>query len=309
MAATGSSNTWSRTFTSSSTSDRPSGGSRRRIGGAQRLTALIRLVHPFPVLVDAVATAAIALVAGAVPATALRLGVAMLGLQAAIGALNDVRDAPRDAGLKPGKPIPAGLISPRLGLLVATAGATAGVLLSAPSGGPTLLLAVLILGIGVIYDLALKGTAWSWLPFAVGIPLLPVFAWLGSGSPLPDGFMLLLPAAFLAGAALAIGNALADVERDRAAGVTSIAARLGRARAWRVMAALYGAVVTIAAIGGPGKVPSGLTIAATVVPAVILAGAVALAASPSPERRERGWELQAVGVALLAAGWLAVTLR
>ena len=30
-----------------------------------------------------------------------------------------------------------------------------------------------------------KGTAWSWLPFAVGIPLLPVYGWLGAAGALP----------------------------------------------------------------------------------------------------------------------------
>ena len=37
-----------------------------------------------------------------------------------------------------------------------------------------------ILGVGLLYDLRLRGTALSWFPFAVGIPLLPVYAWLGA---------------------------------------------------------------------------------------------------------------------------------
>ena len=39
----------------------------------------------------------------------------MTALQASIGSLNDVVDAPRDAGHKPGKPIPAGLVSAAIG--------------------------------------------------------------------------------------------------------------------------------------------------------------------------------------------------
>ena len=35
----------------------------------------------------------------------------MTALQVSIGALNDIHDAPDDAGRKPGKPIPAGLVS------------------------------------------------------------------------------------------------------------------------------------------------------------------------------------------------------
>ena len=37
----------------------------------------------------------------------------MTALQVSIGTLNDLVDAPRDAGRKPGKPIPAGLVTPR----------------------------------------------------------------------------------------------------------------------------------------------------------------------------------------------------
>ena len=51
---------------------------------------------------------------GDVP-TAVRLGVSMTALQASIGILNDVVDAPRDAGRKPSKPIPAGLVDARRG--------------------------------------------------------------------------------------------------------------------------------------------------------------------------------------------------
>jgi hypothetical protein len=45
--------------------------------------------------------------------------------------------------------------------------------------------------------------------------------------------------------------------------------------------------------------------------AVAVVGAVAIAAgailerSVSPARRERGWELEAIGVGVLAAGWIA----
>ena len=161
------------------------------------------------------------------PVTALRLGVAMTALQASIGALNDVVDAPRDRGLKPAKPIPAGLVSPRAAWVVVAVAAGLGVGLSIPSGAATVGLAIVVLAIGYGYDLVFKGTAWSWFPFAIGIPLLPVFGWLGTTGGLPDSFAILLPVAVIAGAALAIANARADAERDAAAGVVSVATRLG----------------------------------------------------------------------------------
>jgi len=233
----------------------------------------------------------------------------MLGLQAAIGALNDVVDAPRDAGRKVGKPIPARLVSVPAALTVAGVAAAGGVALSALSGPPTAGLAVVILAIGAAYDLRLKGTPWSWLPFAAGIPLLPVYGWLGATGSLPSSLIVLLPAGFIAGAALAIANALPDIERDRAAGATSIAAHLGRAVAWRVHLGLHATVVALAAgtLLAAGRVPLLVAAAAAVAALAILAGAL-LARSADRGRRERGWELEAVGVALLAAGWLAGTV-
>lgn len=268
------------------------------------LGGLIRLVHPFPIALDGIASGAVALLAGGDGGTALRLGVAMLALQASIGALNDVVDAPVDAGRKPGKPIPAGLVATTSGRVVAIGSAVLGLALSAISGLGLLSLAVVVLAIGYGYDLAAKGTAWSWAPFAVGIPLLPVFGWYGVAGSLPAVFVVLVPVAVMAGTALAIANALADLQRDEAAGIGSVAIRLGRRRAWATGAVLQSAVGVVAlgslwvADGGPPAI-----VAAGGSTGLILAG-VGLARSASPIRLERGWEVQAIGTAGLAVSWL-----
>ena len=80
-------------------------------GSFARAAAAVRLVHPFPSLLDGLVVAAVSLLAGATPLLAIRLGLSMVALQASIGALNDLHDAPDDAGRKAGKPIPAGLVS------------------------------------------------------------------------------------------------------------------------------------------------------------------------------------------------------
>ncbi len=272
---------------------------------AQRGGALIRLAHPFPSLLDGLATAAFALLAVGDVATAVRLGVSMTALQVSIGVLNDVIDAPRDAGHKPGKPIPAGLVSPRIARVGVVATAAAGVILAGPSGSAAVLLAIVIVAIGYGYDLLAKGTAWSWLPFAIGIPLLPVFGWLGAAATVPPSFAILVPAAVVAGAALAIANASADLGRDAAAGVTSVATALGPERAWIVQAVLF-ALVSVVALGsliveGAGPVPLlGASLGITVIGAGTWLGRTEDAIG-----RERAWEAQAVGVAILAATWLA----
>lgn len=249
-----------------------------------------------------------ALVAGASPADAGRLAASMVALQAGIGTINDLVDAPHDAGHKPGKPIPAGLVGPGVAGVVAAAAFAAGLALALPSGWPTLALGLVVILIGLTYDLWLKGTALSWLPFAAGIPLLPVYGWLGAKGSLPDVFVVLVPIAVLAGAALAIGNALADLERDEAAGIGSIAVALGARRAATVHVAIVAAiglaaVLSSVALGGTvGQVV--LVGLGAIVPLV----AAALGSGGGPPRRERAWEAEAVGFALLAPTWLWVAI-
>jgi 4-hydroxybenzoate polyprenyltransferase len=235
----------------------------------------------------------------------------MIALQAAIGALNDVVDVPLDAGRKPGKPIPRGLVSPEAARLVAVGGAVLGIGLSLPSGPPATAVALLILLVGGLYDLRFKGTPWSWLPFAVGIPLLPVYAWLGAAGTLPQPFAFLVPAAGLAGAGLAIANSLPDQERDRAGGSSSVADRLGRSAAWRLHAVLHAGVLAMAFLGlawlGPTALPPPV-VAGMAIGGLLLGAGLALTASPSPRRRERGWELEAVSIGLLGTSWLAAVV-
>ncbi|MEA2607020.1 MAG: hypothetical protein QOI00_1777, partial [Chloroflexota bacterium] len=176
---------------------------------------------------------AIAFLAGGAADQVVRVGLAMTALQLGIGTVNDIVDAPRDAGRKAGKPIPGGLVTPAGARLIAIGCFLAGIVLAASVSSATGVLAPVIIAIGLAYDLLLKGTAWSWLPFAIGIPILPLFGWIGIASSLPIAFLVLVPAAMAAGAGLAIGNTLVDVERDRDAGISSIALRLGPTRARR----------------------------------------------------------------------------
>ncbi len=270
------------------------------------MRALVRLTHPFPSLLDGVVVAGVAALAGADPGTLLRLGVSMTALQVAIGALNDLVDAPADAGRKPGKPIPAGLVSPLAARLVVALGAATGIALAVPSGTALVALAIVVLGIGWSYDLWAKGTAWSWLPFAVGIPILPVYGWLGATGAIPAWLAVLVPLGMLVGAGLAVANARADMERDAAAGTDSVALALGDGRSWWVnvgllVAALGLAVAWLAATGQGSPV----VLVAIAAGAAGLAVGLALGRSPRADRRERGWQLQAVGVAVVALAWVA----
>ena len=253
------------------------------------------------------ATAALALLAGADPPVALRIGFAMTAIQASIGALNDLVDAPRDRGRSPAKAIAEGLVSRPVAWVVVGLAATIGFALSAASGWAALGVAIAGAACGYAYDLRLSRTAWAWLPLAVALPLVPIYAWVSATGSVPQGLLLLVPIGMLAGGGLALGNALADLEADAASGTSTIATRLGRrAAVWAHALALAGAVAL--AIGAfPGGASTSAVVLVITGTAVLGVGIAALAGSAEPDsawRARLGWQLEAVGIAVLGVGWV-----
>ena len=247
--------------------------------------------------------------AGGDPSTVVRLGLAMLGIQFSIGAINDLADADRDAGAKGSKPIPGGLISPTTARVVGAGALVAGLVLAASVNRGALILAALGAAVGIVYDLRLKGTPVSWLPFAVGVPLLPLFAWLGASGTIPAAILVATVVAFPAGAALALANELPDIERDAQAGLSTLSQMLGRRAAWALGAALHSVVGLSAALGFQAL--DGRAELWPVLLAVLglLGAGVILGAGSAVARRQRGWEIQAIAIGVLAAVWLAAVPR
>lgn len=278
----------------------------------QRGLAALRVVHPFPSLLNAALVAAVAglaLFRGSVAtATAVvvagSLALAMLGLQFCIGAVNDVLDAPLDALTKPAKPIPRGLVRRRTAIAIALAAGGGGLLVAAAFGPAVLLMALVMLGAGLVYDAWLKPTAFAWLCYSVAFPILPVYAWYAAAGSLPPHWQVLLPVAALAGPGLQLANGLVDLEGDRTAGLVTLGVRLGRRRAVAAMAAVIVVIYALAwwtlgfAYGGP----LALTFVALAT-ALALVG-LALSARPQQQLREAGWQAQCLALALLGVGWL-----
>jgi 4-hydroxybenzoate polyprenyltransferase len=268
----------------------------------------LRLVHPFPSVLNGVVVMLVAAVAGGAPERAAMLGISMMFLQFSIGALNDVTDIHRDAGRRRDKPIPGGVVSEPLARAVAAACAAAGLGLALLAGPALLLLALAGLATGAVYDLRVRGTTLSWLPIAVGIPLLPVYGWFGATGTLPGVFLVLVPAAANAGTALAIANAIVDMEHDETAGNGSIALALGAGPASALVLALHLVVAALAlgtavVLGAPGGWLAAMLLAAGAPIAGALVG-IGGAVRRSPTLHELAWEIQALGTGLLAVAWL-----
>jgi 4-hydroxybenzoate polyprenyltransferase len=244
----------------------------------------------------------------------------MLGIQVSIGALNDLVDAPLDAAQKPRKPIPSGLVSRRAAGIVAGSGAITGIVLSAVSGPATVVAALGCLGLGYAYDLRLSRTVISWLPLSVALPLLPIHAWLGVAGTIPTGLITLVPIGVLGGAGLAIANGLVDVERDARGGRRAVAVALGPRAAWAAQTLALGCAAALAVLLAPAitlTAPDPARIDLEVLRTVrtggiwlgiaLLAAGAAVLRAGSASLRERGWEMEAVGIASLGLGWLAAT--
>jgi 4-hydroxybenzoate polyprenyltransferase len=269
---------------------------------SRAVAGLARLVHPFPSALDAAVTVALALLAGASGGRALLLGASMLAVQLSIGTFNDLLDLPADAVAGRSKPLVDGRVGARPALGVGIACGLAGLVLAGFAGLATGLVACAGYGIGLAYDLRLKASPWSWLPYAAGIPLLPVFAWIGATGELPGPILVLAGLGVLGGASLAIANALADAERDTASRTTTVATALGRPRAIRLgalLALLVAGIATTSAFALAGWIPG------TGVTAAGAAGIVAGLMLGFQGRLQRAWEVQAIGLAILAAGWVA----
>jgi 4-hydroxybenzoate polyprenyltransferase len=247
---------------------------------------------------------ALALIAGADGTRALLLAAGMLGMQFCIGTVNDLFDETVDRGAKPWKPVAAGIVSRRGAWTVAVLAGGGGLAIAAAAGPALALMWVTMLACGLLYDVRLKCTAWAWLCFSVAFAILPVYAWYGAAGTFPPRPEFLLPLAALAGPLIQISNGLSDLERDSAAGIATLATRLGRRGALAAMALLLVLVHGLAWLTLPHPEPiSLLQLAAASTIAILGLG---LSASPRPAWRETGWMVQALAIALLGLAWLSV---
>ena len=194
-----------------------------------RFRGYILLPHLVPVIVVEFSTLAFAVIAwqGLPPSSLLApLLLGMLGGQLAIGATNELADLPLDRTGKPGKPIPRGTVSVRGARAMAVIGMAMMVGFGLPLGPPAFGLLALGTGLGIAYDLWLKRTVWSWLPYLLALPLLPIWVFVALGRP-ELRLLLLYPLGALATAGVHFAQALPDVAIDQDAGLETPTSRLG----------------------------------------------------------------------------------
>ncbi|MGQ7296850.1 UbiA family prenyltransferase [Quadrisphaera sp. KR29] len=288
-------------------------GAQQGLGRAVAVVAdLARACHPAPTV--AVTSFAAALAAAAAPpgrraSTAGRVAAAVGLGQVAVGWANDALDAPLDAAAgRTEKPVAAGRL-PRAAVgagavLAAAAAVPASLALEAGRAGTGRLHLVGLAG-ALGYDLGLKGTPASPLPYLLFFGSLPSVAVGAAGRSAPR---LLCTAAGLLGLAAHLANTVPDAAADAATGVRGLPQRLGP-RASRVGAALGVALADAVLLAGRrrelGPAPTGLLLAAGA------AGALGAAADGRTGFRAvmGAAALSVAGVLADAAGGRAALLR
>jgi 4-hydroxybenzoate polyprenyltransferase len=198
--------------------------------GVRTAIALAASCHPIPTVGVTLLVTVLAAVAGNRGLTVALIALAVLTGQVSIGWSNDLIDADRDTAVhRSDKPLARadGVLSSRA-VAVATAVATvATVPLSLALGWRAGGVHLLAVASGWVYNLGVKATALSVLPFAVTFGLFPAVATLPlEQHPWPPPWVLLAGA--LIGVSAHFGNVVPDLDEDATAGVRGLPHRLGR---------------------------------------------------------------------------------
>ncbi|WP_030352311.1 UbiA family prenyltransferase [Streptomyces scopuliridis] len=230
---------------------------RRPLGGApggwpRQLAALLGACHPGPTVAVTLLVAGLAVAAGQDASGCLLVTAAVLTGQLSVGWSNDAVDAARDtAAGRRAKPVVGGAVGVRTVRAAALTALALCVPLSLAYGALAGVVHLLGVAAAWLYNVRLKATVLSWLPYAIGFASLPAFVTLGlPGQPRPDWWIV--TAAALVGVGAHLGNVLPDIEADLALGVRGWPQRLGPAAVRLLLPAPLVAATVLLALGGVG---------------------------------------------------------
>lgn len=233
---------------------------------------LLMACHPGPAATVTVLVAVLAVAAGHDGRTCLLVAAAVLAGQLSVGWSNDAVDAARDrAAGRYGKPVVSGSVGE--GTVWGAAAVALGLavplsLACGPLAGGVHLAAVVA---AWAYNLGVKATVLSWLPYAAAFAAVPAFVTLSlPGSPWPAWWAM--AAGALVGVGAHLGNVLPDIGSDLVTGVRGWPQRLGPARVRLLLPVPLVAASAVLALAGPP--PGGPVAVAPVAMAVAVTVAV-----------------------------------
>lgn len=259
------------------------------------MRALLGAAHPGPAFAVTLLAGLLGFAVGLGPLALALVVAAVLTGQLSIGWSNDLLDADRDRRVGRGdKPLATGAVSERTVRAACAVAVVATVALSLASGLAAGRLAVgpvqlVVPAAGWAYNLGLKATVWSWVPYAQAFGALPVFvSMVAEPDRLPPWWVP------VAGALLGVGahlvNVLPDLAADAATGVRGLPHRIGPRWCAPLAVVVLAAATLVIVLGAPvDSVP----VAVTALAAVSVLAVAALAASGRTPFRA------AIGIALV----------
>lgn len=255
--------------------------------------------HPGPSVVVTALALALGLAAGLEPWRLAVLVASVLFGQLSIGISNDAIDRERDRAVgRTDKPLVRGEVSNRSAWIAASGSVVIALALSAVLGWGMLLAHAVTIVSAWSYNLGLKSSPLSVVPFLVSFGLFPSLATLSSSAP-----TLAAPFAAVAGAALGaavhLTNVLPDLDDDRDTGVRGLPHRLGAPIS--VVVAVAGIVVAAIAVLIGGRSDG-------VLPWLFFGAVLALAIAVVVRMRLRGPDRTGFRLVMAAALVLAVQL-
>ena len=234
------------------------------------MLGLVRASHPGP---TAVVTAIAVLLGerfGLTIGELALVGITVLVGQLSIGWSNDWLDSSRDlAAGRSDKPVATGKVTEATARSAALVSGAATIPLSLLPGWRPGLCHLLLVASGWGYNLGLKRTVWSPIPYFIGFGALPAYVALVGGAE-PGWWMV--AAGGLLGVSAHFANAAPDIEADRELGVLGVPQRVG-VRGSLVVSLV---VLTVAGLLAVLQLPSGIPFAVLAVLLPPLAGAVML---------------------------------
>jgi 4-hydroxybenzoate polyprenyltransferase len=237
---------------------------------ADTFKGLAMACHPGPTIAVTTLVTVVAWSAGRSAAGCFLVAAAVLTGHLSIGWSNDAIDATRDSSVdRKDKPIVVGLVSRRTVWTGAVAALIATIPLSLANGFLAGLTHLVTVGSAWAYNLKLKSTPISWLPYAVAFGILPSFVTLGTSGTWAPWWATAATALLGVGAHLA--NVVPDLADDLATGIRGWPQRLGAFS--RVLAPLPLAVATVLLViapDGPIGVIGWITLAVNAVLLVLI---------------------------------------
>lgn len=219
-------------------------------GGA--VAALLMSAHPAPSFAVSALITALAAASGRDVSGVCLVALTVLTGQLSVGWCNDRVDVARDrAAQRRDKPLVAGAIRTRTVAAAAGCALALCVPLSLANGIAAGTAHLAGVAAAWSYNLGVKRTVFSWVPYALAFGLLPAFVTLAlPGHPWPPAW--LMAAGALLGVGAHVTNVLPDIDSDLAAGVRGLPQRLGPRRSRPLAAGTLLAASAVLVLGPPG---------------------------------------------------------